>query len=369
MVADPADRPAFSEVSLPGPDAQAILELRDLSKRFGETQAVAPLSLLIHSGDFLAVLGPSGCGKTTLLRMIGGFISPTSGTILIDGLDVTRQGPERRPTNMVFQGYGLFPHMTVRQNVAYGLRMAGVPKDEMEARAAEVIDLVHLGDLAGRHIGQLSGGQQQRVALARALVMRPKVLLLDEPLGALDLKLRRAMQEELRRIHREIGGTFVFVTHDQGEALGLANRIAVMNDGRVEQEGSPEEIYRQPRTRFVSTFIGEANIIAGRIKRGQFRMSVGGECIARALPDGPAHLVVRPEDMEIDALDEEGRVGVDARVVDVIYLGAYRQYKLALLDGTEISVNRGGDGSASPFVTGDSVRVSWLPEDHRIIGP
>ena len=227
---------------------------------FGDIVAVHPLDLAIYHGDFLAILGPSGCGKTTLLNMIAGFLFPNSGSIEIDGRDVTHIGPDQRPTNMVFQGYALFPHMTLRQNVAYGLKISKTPPSEIEARVDEMIELVHLEGLEQRAVTELSGGQQQRVALARALIMRPDVLLLDEPLAALDLKLRKTMQQELRRIHRSIGGTFVFVTHDQDEAMGLANRIAVMDGGRLIQEGNAEEIYAAPKTRFVSTFIGEANV-------------------------------------------------------------------------------------------------------------
>ncbi len=246
-----------------------LLRLRGLSKVFGATAAVEPLDLDIYPKDFVAMLGPSGCGKTTLLRMIGGFVAPTTGTIEIAGADVTGLGPEKRPTNMVFQGYGLFPHMNVAQNIGYGLRLQKMPRDEIDRRVNDAIALVQLADLAQRGTEQLSGGQQQRVALARALVMRPKVLLLDEPLAALDLKLRQAMQEELRRIHHEIGGTFVFVTHDQSEALALANRIAVMREGRLEQVGTAQEIYDKPKTRFVSTFIGEANLLPGRRVNGR----------------------------------------------------------------------------------------------------
>ena len=227
-------------------DPAVLVWLRDVSKRSGRSSGPAARSR--HPRRRFAILGPSGCGKTTLLRIIGGFIAPTTGAVEIDGAEVTKLGPEHRPTNMVFQGYGLFPHMSVRQNIGYGLRIGKVPRDEIESRVAEIIALVRLEELAERGTHELSGGQQQRVALARALVMRPKVLLLDEPLGALDLKLRQVMQEELRQIHYRIGGTFVFVTHDQGEALGLANRIAVMEDGAIVQEGGPEEIYGQPKT-------------------------------------------------------------------------------------------------------------------------
>ena len=250
------------------PQSEPLVRLRNVSKTYGDVVAVRPLHLEIDRGDFVAILGPSGCGKTTLLRIIGGFVMPTTGSVEIGGIDVTRLGPEKRPTNMVFQGYGLFPHMSVRQNIAYGLRIAARPRPEIDQAVGEMLSLVRLGELADRSIHELSGGQQQRVALARALIMRPQVLLLDEPLAALDLKLRHAMQEELRRIHQEIGGTFVFVTHDQGEALALANRIAVMEAGELVQQGDAEEIYARPRTRFVSTFIGEANIFEGQRRDG-----------------------------------------------------------------------------------------------------
>ena len=252
-----------------------LVRLRNISKNYGAVEAVKPLDLDIHRGDFFAILGHSGCGKTTLLRVIGGFIAPTSGSVEIGGAEVTRLGPEMRPTNMVFQGLGLFPHMTVRQNVGYGLRIAKQPRASIAERVRGVLALVRLEELGERQIKALSGGQQQRVALARALVMRPQVLLLDEPLAALDLKLRQAMQEELRRIHNSIGGTFVFVTHDQGEALGLANVVAVMDEGVLAQLGSPEEIYSAPKTQFVSTFIGEANVFVGTRVGGEVTLDLG----------------------------------------------------------------------------------------------
>ena len=241
---------------------QSLLKITNISKTFGDTVAVKELSYEIFPRDFVSILGPSGCGKTTLLKMIGGFVEPTSGTIEIDNIDITNIGPEKRPTNMVFQGYGLFPHMTVKQNAAYGLKLQNLNKKEIRERTDDVLELVKLNELANRNIINLSGGQQQRVALARALIMRPKVLLLDEPLAALDLKLRHAMQDELRRIHDQIGGTFVFVTHDQSEALSLASRIAVMNEGEIVQEGNAEEIYLEPKSMFVSNFIGETNAIS-----------------------------------------------------------------------------------------------------------
>ncbi|MFO1059424.1 MAG: ABC transporter ATP-binding protein [Dongiaceae bacterium] len=282
------------------PAAPPLVRLQGVAKSYGGVVAVRPLDLEIRTGDFLAIVGPSGCGKTTLLNMIAGFIAPDAGRIEIAGADVTRLGPERRPTNMVFQSYGLFPHMTVRQNIAYGLRIAKVAPDEIRRRVKEMVDLVHLEGLEDRSVQHLSGGQAQRVALSRALVMRPKVLLLDEPLAALDLQLRKAMQEELRRIHHSIGGTFVFVTHDQEEAMRLANRIAVMQAGRLIQDGSAEEIYARPKTLFVSTFVGEANIFRGERRGGEVRLEIGAAFAAPG-PDGRVAAVVRPQAMAIAA--------------------------------------------------------------------
>jgi ABC-type Fe3+/spermidine/putrescine transport system ATPase subunit len=342
-----------------------LVRLRGLSKLYERLTAVAPLDLDILSGDFLAILGPSGCGKTTLLRMIGGFVAPTSGSIEIAGADVTRLGPEHRPTNMVFQGYGLFPHMNVRHNVGYGLRLQKRPKQEIAERVDEAIGLVHLGNFADRRIEQLSGGQQQRVALARALIMRPKVLLLDEPLAALDLKLRHAMQEELRRIHKEIGGTFVFVTHDQSEALGLANRIAVMQAGRIEQEGGAEEIYATPKTRFVSTFIGEANLLSGRRTGGVVRLS-DGAAFKDAGPDADVLVVIRPENMELLPPDGTAEIALSGRIRDAIYLGAYVKYKIESSGGTELVVHAAGD-SVAPHQIGAPVRLGWNLSKQRVI--
>ncbi|MCA9877685.1 MAG: ABC transporter ATP-binding protein, partial [Thermomicrobiales bacterium] len=240
---------------------QFSIQLRDLYKYFGETPAVNGVSLDVRDGEFLTLLGPSGCGKTTTLRMIGGFEHPTSGAIYISGQEMGDRPPYRRPVNTVFQNYALFPHMTVGQNVAYGLEMAGVPRAERQQRVTQALEMVRLPHVENRKPSELSGGQQQRVALARALVNRPSVLLLDEPLGALDLKLRKAMQLELKQLNREVGATFVYVTHDQEEALTMSDRIAVMNEGQILQLGSPEEIYERPRTRFVADFIGQTNFL------------------------------------------------------------------------------------------------------------
>jgi spermidine/putrescine transport system ATP-binding protein len=343
-----------------------LVRLRGVSKRFGALTAVAPLDLEIAAGDFLAILGPSGCGKTTLLRLIGGFVAPSTGTIEIAGADVTRLPPDRRPTNMVFQGYGLFPHMSLRQNVAYGLVIAKRPREEIDRRVGEALALVRLEELADRGIEQLSGGQQQRVALARALVMRPKLLLLDEPLAALDLKLRQAMQEELRRIHRETGGTFVFVTHDQGEALGLANRIAVMEQGRLVQEGGAEEIYARPRTRFVSTFIGEANLLHGRRSGGRIELG-SAATFPDAGPDGPVEVVVRPEDVRLGAALVDGDLRLTGTVEDTVYLGAFVKYRVRLGDGSALAVHSTDRDPARRLAPGAVVDLGWPPAAHRLV--
>ncbi|MCP4383673.1 MAG: ABC transporter ATP-binding protein, partial [Hyphomicrobiales bacterium] len=299
---------------------ETLLEIDGVTKRYGSEDVVKSLSLKIDRGEFFTLLGPSGCGKTTLLRMIGGFVSPTSGRIVIEGQDVTRLGPERRPVNTVFQGYGLFPHMSVRQNIGYGLKLAGSSPEVIAERVDEQIDLVGLGEFTGRAIDELSGGQQQRVALARALIMRPKILLLDEPLSALDLKLRQQMQKELRRIHDEIGGTFIIVTHDQGEALSLADNVAVMRDGRIEQIGTPRDVYSAPVNQFVSTFIGEANLIPGKRRNGSVTLETG-QTVPSQGPDGTVVCMIRPE--HIHRLDDRSgdENAVQAEIVSRTYHG------------------------------------------------
>jgi spermidine/putrescine transport system ATP-binding protein len=343
-----------------------LVRLSGISKRYGEVSAVKHLDLEINRGDFLAILGPSGCGKTTLLRIVGGFVAPTTGVVEIDGQDVTGLGPEKRPTNTVFQGYGLFPHMSVRQNIAYGLKTARRPAAEIQQRVEQAIALVRLEEFVHRSIDQLSGGQQQRVSLARALVMRPRVLLLDEPLAALDLKLRQAMQEELRRIHRQIGGTFVFVTHDQGEALGLANRIAVMDQGEIIQEGGPEEIYSAPKTRFVSTFIGEANVFAGMRTAGVIKLD-SGEQIPSAGADGPVTIVVRPEAMQISPLALTTDVELEGVLIDIIFLGIFVKYIVALPSGQRVSVHNPSAALRRSLKINEAVKIGWTAGDHRVV--
>jgi spermidine/putrescine transport system ATP-binding protein len=345
--------------------AEPLVRLRNVSKSYGTVMAVRPLDLDIERGDFVAILGPSGCGKTTLLRIIGGFVMPTSGTVEIGGIDVTRLGPEKRPTNMVFQGYGLFPHMSVRQNIAYGLRIAKRSRAEIDAAVGEMLTLVRLGELADRSIQDLSGGQQQRVALARALIMRPQVLLLDEPLAALDLKLRQAMQEELRRIHQEIGGTFVFVTHDQGEALALASRIAVMEAGVLVQQGDPEEIYARPRTRFVSTFIGEANVFEAQRRDGMVEFA--GARVPSPGADGRGTIVVRPEDVRLGAAQVAADVAFQGVLEDMIYLGAFVRYRIVLPDGQRLIASSADRSVRLALAVGNPVWCGWSREDQRVI--
>jgi heme ABC exporter ATP-binding subunit CcmA len=341
-------------------EAPPLLRLAGLTKRWGAAVAVAPLDLDLAAGDFCAILGPSGCGKTTLLRMIAGFVTPTAGRIEIAGADVTRLGPERRPTNMVFQSYGLFPHLSVAENVGFGLSLARRPRGEIAARVAAALALVRLDGFGERPVDRLSGGQQQRVALARALVMRPKILLLDEPLAALDLKLRQQMQEELRRIHRETGGTFLFVTHDQGEAFGLANRVAVMNRGRIEQIGSPEEVYRSPATLFVADFVGEATILGGERRGGTVRLAAG-PAFADPGPDGPVRLVIRPERIR-PAPD-----GVEGTVTDLVFTGATARITARLACGETLLLRDDDPAARSRYPLGATLRFAWAQGDARLL--
>lgn len=340
------------------------VRLCGLSRSFGAVTAVHPIDLDIPRGDFLAILGPSGCGKTTLLRMMGGFVDPTSGRIEVNGSDITHLGPEHRPINMVFQGYGLFPHMNARQNVGYGLRLRKLDRAAISKKVSNAMALVRLDGYEDHMPSQLSGGQQQRVALARALVMDPQVLLLDEPLAALDLKLRQAMQEELRRIHRVIGGTFVFVTHDQGEALGLANRIAVMKDGRIEQLGTPEEIYLRPATHFIAGFIGEANLLKAELKGGRIVAACGIAC-GHAGPDGPVTLVVRPESVRRLADSDHADVEIAGTVEEVVFLGAHVKYVLVLPGGEKLRVQEPVEHAR--VALGETMRVGWSSSAQRAL--
>jgi putative spermidine/putrescine transport system ATP-binding protein len=307
------------------------LELRDLTKAFGPTLAVDRVNLTVEGGELIAFLGPSGCGKTTTLRMIAGFVAPTSGSIRVQGRDITALPAHRRDMGMVFQSYALFPHMTVQRNVAFGLHAHRVPKAEVASRVATALELVGLEGLAGRYPRQLSGGQQQRVAVARVLALEPKLLLFDEPLSNLDAKLRVQMRHEIRRLQKEVGITALFVTHDQEEAMTIADRIVVINHGRIEQVGTQTEIYDQPRTRFVADFIGTTNFLEGRIVAGRFRTAGGLEL---PLPpdcereEGDRVLSVRPENIDI------GIVGpgtlLSGTVARAIWLGGLFEYAIDL---------------------------------------
>jgi ABC-type Fe3+/spermidine/putrescine transport system ATPase subunit len=336
-----------------------------LAKAYGGVAAVKPLDLDIAAGDFCAILGPSGCGKSTLLRMIAGFVEPSTGRVEIDGVDVTRLGPENRPTNMVFQGYGLFPHLNVAQNVGFGLALRKQPRAETAARVGEALKLVRLEGYGDRPIDKLSGGQQQRVALARALIMRPKVLLLDEPLAALDLKLRHAMQEELRRIHREAGGTFVFVTHDQTEAFALATQVVVMNEGRIEQAGPPASVYHDPASVFVADFVGEANVLRGRRYGDRVRLDAGPEFVAPG-PTDDVRLMIRPEAVRPGG----GHVRVDGEIADVVFLGNALKIVARLRSGETLVCRDPDRRSPAHFRIGEQCSFGWSEGDHRVIaGP
>ncbi len=328
--------------------AAPLVRLEGIDKSFGGQRVVDRLDLEIGQGEFLSLLGPSGCGKTTLLRMIAGFETPDRGRVVIDGSDMTGVPPYRRPVNMMFQSYALFPHMTVRDNVAFGLKQDGVDRREIERRVAEILDLVKMGDHAARKPAQLSGGQRQRVALARALVKRPKLLLLDEPLAALDRRLREHTRLELVNLQRELGITFVIVTHDQEEAMSLSSRVAVMNGGRIEQLGPPALIYERPASRWVAQFVGDVNLFAGRIADCNGSdvtlatpdAALQAETGATPLPAGAdAWLAVRPEKIELFAGPErpDGFANVIAgALVDVGYLGNLSVYRVAIASGATI---------------------------------
>jgi len=318
--------------------AEAIISARHVIKAFGQggtaVRALDDVSLDIARGEFFTLLGPSGCGKTTLLRLIAGFEMPTDGTILLDGADITTLPPNKRPVNTVFQSYALFPHLTVAQNVAFGLEMLGKPAAEVAATTRRMLALVKMEPLATRKTSQLSGGQQQRVALARALAPQPKVLLLDEPLSALDLKLRKEMQIELKRLQTETGITFVFVTHDQEEALTMSDRIAVMSAGKIQQVGSAKEIYIHPKNRFVASFIGETNFLTGEAEDRVLRLATGERIDVRDLrAGGKATVSVRPEQLRLGRAEDGG---LQAKVKTLVYFGTDTHCHLALGDGTEI---------------------------------
>lgn len=341
---------------------KAVVVLEDVHKAYGPVRALDGIDLAVHEGELLSLLGPSGCGKTSTLNVIAGFVEPDRGRVLLDGVDVTRRPAWQRGLGVVFQSYALFPHMTVAENVAFGLVERGAPRREIEGRVAEALALVRLPGAGAMRPAQLSGGMQQRVALARALVIRPRVLLLDEPLAALDRRLREEMRAELREIQRAVGITTIFVTHDQHEALGLSDRIAVMNAGRIEQLGSPREVYERPATHFVAGFLGASSVLEGRAVDADTVALWGGQRLIVRLgrplePGAPVRLLIRPERVELGAADE--RNCLRARVASVMYLGDHSEVRLTL-EGSEplLATVRG----AAPVAAGDAV-VVHLPPD------
>jgi spermidine/putrescine ABC transporter ATP-binding subunit len=363
--------------------APPVVELRAVNKSFGAYRAAIDVSLEIRRGEFFSLLGPSGCGKTTILRMIAGFEEPTSGEVRIDGVVVNRQRPYERNLAMVFQSYALFPHLSVERNVAFGLEMRGTPRSEIPGRVAAALEMVRLdpGEYARRMPAQLSGGQRQRVALARALVLKPSVLLLDEPLGALDLKLRKEMQIELKQLNKELGTTFIFVTHDQEEALTMSDRIAVMSQARVAQLGTPAEIYECPRTPFVARFIGESNFFEGRCaSRGaDGRWSVEGPAGAFVVPDHASlaegrsvRVAVRPEWLDIVRPDAApaGENAVAGVVQDILYLGETLHVLVKVQGGERVAVALRNEGQLTrpvAWAAGQAVAVAWVPEDCQVL--
>ena len=363
--------------------AEIEVRLVDVTKRFGDFTAVDAINLEVRDGEFFSLLGPSGCGKTTTLRMIGGFEEPTSGLIELSGQDVTWLPPYKRNVNTVFQNYALFPHLTISENIAFGLRRRNVKGDEVTRRVTEALELVQLTGYEERKPGQISGGQARRVALARALINRPSVLLLDEPLGALDLKLRKQMQVELKRIQQEVGITFIYVTHDQEEAMTMSDRIAVMNKGHYEQLGGPETLYEHPQTRFVAGFLGVSNLIPAA------RDSTADDYAVLRLPDGTAAraprallegmsgsvaLGVRPEKIRLkEPTDEIGGQfnRLEGVIRDASYIGVSTQYIIELADGRRITVfeqNVERATKAELWGPGERVAMAWLP-DHSFVVP
>ena len=352
---------------------RVLIEIRNISKIFGHEAAVDEVSLDIYDQEFLVLLGPSGCGKTTLLRLIGGFENPTTGGISMEGRDLTGLPPNKRPVNMVFQSYAVFPHMNVRDNIAYGLRIDGVEKNECERRVAEALALVQLDSLAERYSHQLSGGQRQRVALARALVKRPRVLLLDEPLSALDAKLRETMQNELVKLQHTVGITFVVVTHDQDEALSMAERVAVMESGRIRQLDTPRNLYEAPQNRFVADFVGRMNILPARpvggdryAVEGLGELSIAGGSDKKLDSPPPTFVAIRPEKLSIASSKpaDDNTHSVAATIDNVAYYGGETVLTVKTAPGTTLTITIPNSRRNAPAAAvGEQVVVWWRAED------
>lgn len=352
------------------------LELEGISKSFGSVRAVDGVSITVRPGEFYALLGPSGCGKTTTLRLVAGFEQPDEGRIILAGTDIAQLPPDKRRVNTVFQHYALFPHMSVEMNVAYGLKHDRLDRQTRLDRLEEALGTVRLKELRDRYPRELSGGQQQRVALARALVKQPEVLLLDEPLAALDLKLRKAMQQELKRLQERVGITFVYVTHDQEEALTLSDRIAVMNDGKLLQEGTPTDIYERPRSRFVADFIGQSNFLTGSVQE------VGTDVIVKEQGIGTllrcagnsdvksgdiVTVAIRPERIH-PASDASASNVVTGRLTAISFLGSFIHYRVEVGDNMLVVQRQGGaDDAATRWTVGDQVSVSWEPQSALVL--
>lgn len=353
------------------PSSQSTVRLEGVSKTFGSSVAVDNVTLDIAKGEFFSLLGPSGCGKTTTLRILAGFLVPDSGEVLLEGQSVTNVPPYRRDVNTVFQSYALFNHLNVADNVAFGLKRKRVPKPEIRRRVGEMLELVDLKDRAGSRPNELSGGQRQRVALARSLVNYPKVLLLDEPLGALDLKLRRQMQIELSRIQREVGITFIYVTHDQEEAITMSDRIAVMNAGRLEQVDTPTRLYEQPASAFVAGFVGSSNLMRGNRQGDTVNVTTSltvpiGRAVLGAAPhSGPVLLMVRPENVVLGAASDPQGSGIPGTISDTVYLGATTQYRISCAGELSLTATeaKGPGHRVQAREVGSPVLVSWREED------
>jgi spermidine/putrescine transport system ATP-binding protein len=349
------------------------IRLEGLTKRFGEAVAVDAIDLHVPPGEFFTMLGPSGCGKTTTLRLIAGFERPDAGSILLDGADMSRTPPHKRNVNTVFQSYALFPHRSVEENIAFGLRYKRIGREETRRRVAEAMDLVQLGAFGARRPAQLSGGQQQRVALARALVLEPPVLLLDEPLGALDARLRVDLQVELKRIQEQLEVTFIYVTHDQDEALTMSDRVAVMRKGRIDQCATPPELYEEPATAFVANFLGAANLIpitsrpggdGAELELGSFRL----RCGAADAPRGAAMAMIRPEYVRLEPHGTQGENHVPGMVEEVVYLGFHQDVRVRLATGALVRADVPNDGEAPEYEQGDAVAVHLRARNLRVLG-